>query len=638
MAQARRRTPVSSAPRRTEAPPWAWYSEGSAANFRRFIKKIIHWGESDAARRVGLMDLTPIVGNGEAGGLDGTKGGGYRAWWRERDGTAISAVLMAYPVSLPPPLLRDTKYDDPSETLRLAKVHPVRPPQLQQGARWVIVAAADAPSWHEEWASPLHRMLAPVPDLDWDNALPAEYAPLKLSYKTRNQLPVFLSDELAESLLNRLQEMAYTTTLLQHEPSDAAWAHSECAHTQAHIVTDADYEAEMCGLTLTLSVGDTSRETLLPALRRRGLQLPAGGFLVLPHTPLRPRYPTQLWTSADSGERPGAPRLANLLYKAVRSPALLPADVAPLLLDARADCVTHSVVLQDTPQIPAQGTESRADSGIESLKSERDDARAQLKALQEKVSDLEAALQEAAAANEKLTEELGDDAQRELREITAAALAQRDEVAEYTELLEAEVDDQIRRAAYWRGQAIAQGRPGADPPAEPDSSVPGSWVELGELLAEATEHLVFPNWDAVGQVLPAQRSWLSRTLRACQALEDYADCRVQAVKDGGELPNDLVHFAAYLTSQRRNAAIPASMWSMGEGMAVVNSARLYERRIFPVPLGVSPSGAAYMGAHLRIGNGRVWSPRMHLLDDTANTGKIIIGYVGPHLPTSLANC
>ena len=625
---------MSSAPRGTEAPSWAWYSEGSSPNFRRFMKKIIHWGSSDTAVRKGLTDLSPISQTGP----DNLKGGGYRTWWRERDGTAVSAVLMAYPVT--PTLavpLRDSRADDPG-ALHMVKVNlnHVESPQPQQGARWVVVAAADAPAWQEEWSSPLHRMLTPVPDLEWDNALPAQYAPLKLSYGTRNELPTFLSYDLAESLLGRLQQMAYTTTVLHHEPSDASWAYgpdNPPSWTRS-LIEDAAYEQCSLGLTLTLTVGDTSRETLLPALRRRGLQLPPGGALVLPHTPLRPRYPTRPWVSAGN-ERPGVPRISNVVYRAVRSPALLPADVASLLQGAREDCLTHSANLRDAPRIPAQSVVG-ADPGSESLRAERDDARAQLKALRERMSDMEAALQEATAANEKLEAELSNEAHRELREITAAALAQSDEVAQYAELLEVEVDDQLRRAAYWRGQAILQGRPGTEPPAEPDSSVPQSWTELGELLAETTERLVFPDWEVVSQGLAPQRSWISRTLRACQALEDYADCRVQAIRDNA-VPNDLVHFAAYLMSETRNAVIPASMWSLGEGVSVVNDERLYERRVFPVPVETSPSRMAYMGSHLRIGQGSGCAPRMHVLDDTGNSGKIIIGYVGPHLPNRLTN-
>ena len=41
-----------------------------------------------------------------------------------------------------------------------------------------------------------------------------------------------------------------------------------------------------------------------------------------------------------------------------------------------------------------------------------------------------------------------------------------------------------------------------------------------------------------------------------------------------------------------------------------------------------------MLAHIRISQGES-SPRLHFLDDTRDkTGKIHIGYIGPHLPTA----
>ncbi len=119
-------------------------------------------------------------------------------------------------------------------------------------------------------------------------------------------------------------------------------------------------------------------------------------------------------------------------------------------------------------------------------------------------------------------------------------------------------------------------------------------------------------------------------------MEDYASCRAAAGASEGakDLPADLAHFGTYLASPARHAPIPVSMWAMKESMTVTASKSLYAKRVFPVPVEVSPEGRAYMGAHLLIGGVRPRAPRMHVLDDTGRSGLFVIGYLGPHLLTS----
>ena len=44
-----------------------------------------------------------------------------------------------------------------------------------------------------------------------------------------------------------------------------------------------------------------------------------------------------------------------------------------------------------------------------------------------------------------------------------------------------------------------------------------------------------------------------------------------------------------------------------------------------------------MGAHVRIAKYGSVSPRMHYYNDAAGTGKIYVGYIGPHLPNFRTN-
>jgi hypothetical protein len=89
---------------------------------------------------------------------------------------------------------------------------------------------------------------------------------------------------------------------------------------------------------------------------------------------------------------------------------------------------------------------------------------------------------------------------------------------------------------------------------------------------------------------------------------------------------------AYLTSdeiighkctQRQHAA--------SESESVRSRKAWLDERLFPVPSGVHPGGRVHMLAHFRPSHNNTFAPRMHYYDDTANTGKVYIGYIGRHL-------
>lgn len=58
-------------------------------------------------------------------------------------------------------------------------------------------------------------------------------------------------------------------------------------------------------------------------------------------------------------------------------------------------------------------------------------------------------------------------------------------------------------------------------------------------------------------------------------------------------------------------------------------------RSFPVPVEVNRAGRADMFEHFKLGRAQRKDPRMHYLDDTVGTGKVYVGYVGPHLVNSM---
>lgn len=83
---------------------------------------------------------------------------------------------------------------------------------------------------------------------------------------------------------------------------------------------------------------------------------------------------------------------------------------------------------------------------------------------------------------------------------------------------------------------------------------------------------------------------------------------------------------------------PVTRVAMVESDSVRNDRKFRQQRMLPVPLEVDASGKVFMEAHIKIDNkGRI-APRIHFYDDTAGvTGKVIVGYVGPHLSNTRTN-
>lgn len=78
----------------------------------------------------------------------------------------------------------------------------------------------------------------------------------------------------------------------------------------------------------------------------------------------------------------------------------------------------------------------------------------------------------------------------------------------------------------------------------------------------------------------------------------------------------------------------ASRVAMGESVSVQRSERMASARSFPVDPALDLSGCRVMVAHVKLDQGET-APRLYFLDDTrGKTGKIHIGYIGPHLPTA----
>ncbi|MDR0481694.1 MAG: hypothetical protein LBH13_00815 [Cellulomonadaceae bacterium] len=124
--------------------------------------------------------------------------------------------------------------------------------------------------------------------------------------------------------------------------------------------------------------------------------------------------------------------------------------------------------------------------------------------------------------------------------------------------------------------------------------------------------------------------WAGKTWGALLALSDYskasregrANCDVH-----GYLQNTPAGYRGYSANKHTSV----------ESEDVENNPKFFNARVFTVPSSVSPDGSAAMMAHFKIAQSGLVSPRLHYLDDTARSGLIVVGYIGPHLPTQKTN-
>ena len=125
--------------------------------------------------------------------------------------------------------------------------------------------------------------------------------------------------------------------------------------------------------------------------------------------------------------------------------------------------------------------------------------------------------------------------------------------------------------------------------------------------------------------IPQATVWGDTTWRGLRALAAYArHCREE-------------HFSGGFW-EWCNSGFPES-WpatdkklSMTESETVRNAPKFNDRRLLPVAREVHPSGRTYMYSHLKIAEGgKDLAPRVYFHDDTdGSTGKVHIGFIGPH--------
>lgn len=170
----------------------------------------------------------------------------------------------------------------------------------------------------------------------------------------------------------------------------------------------------------------------------------------------------------------------------------------------------------------------------------------------------------------------------------------------------------------------------AEPPATSERLAHVRPQGFAGVFAAAREHLplvVLPDRveSQVAELTahPKVSSWAARTWAILLTLQDYAEARAAG--------KPVTSSRSFMEGQSR-PLFPPNQLKIGETTMVSTNRKFRAERTFPVPVEVDPSGRVYMEAHARVdAGGKYPAPRLYFHDDTAGTGKIFVGYVGPHL-------
>lgn len=161
---------------------------------------------------------------------------------------------------------------------------------------------------------------------------------------------------------------------------------------------------------------------------------------------------------------------------------------------------------------------------------------------------------------------------------------------------------------------------------------PGSFDELLKWV-ESLDHVRFEG-DA-DKVLDLDEHdpvglWAKKAWDALVALEDYG-----RAKSTGDWARDVQGYLERTPDGCRGYS--ANRHGHDESSDVRSNPALWQKRVFAVPRCVADDGEVFMGAHFKITQQGLISPRLHYFDDTTRSGLVYVGYIGPHLPTKKTN-
>ena len=187
----------------------------------------------------------------------------------------------------------------------------------------------------------------------------------------------------------------------------------------------------------------------------------------------------------------------------------------------------------------------------------------------------------------------------------------------------------LRRRLSAIGQHTDAQRPVTEYEAEP--AAPESFADLLERI-EDLDAIVWTGDSKKATDLDAHNPlglWAGKTWEMLLALQDYAVERAadRAINVDHYLMNTPPHLHGY----------PANRHAPDESETVKTTKKFSRVRFLPVPRHVDTLGKVFMGAHFKIAQYGIVSPRLHYVDNVHGDGKIYVGYIGPHLPTGNTN-
>jgi hypothetical protein len=244
-------------------------------------------------------------------------------------------------------------------------------------------------------------------------------------------------------------------------------------------------------------------------------------------------------------------------------------------------------------------------------------------AVSERLQDLQARATLAEEARQELARRLEDE---QLEHALAAQTGE--ESALQLQVANGQLQH-FRQLLRQNGRAAAAWTP---PSRMAEAARPGSFDDLLEMLSEL-EHIVFTGNPEVTVTLDEYDplgTWAGKSWDALLALNDYIQASRAKLCDrdvDGYLRNTPAGYWPF----------PANRHARDESDDVRNNARFRAARMLPVPRAIHACGQTFMGAHFKIAQSGMISPRLYYLDAKTQAGSIYVGYIGKHLPTKRTN-
>lgn len=313
-------------------------------------------------------------------------------------------------------------------------------------------------------------------------------------------------------------------------------------------------------------------------------------------------------------------------------PGMPPAEVSarPKGMPAESEAETRTGVVREAEFLTQLAALLRETTGAEVEPSDAETVLANLATLATASSDIDNAQADLRIRLDELSERVIQ-TELDLREVRVQLEDEQLDHAQTTQdLTRAESErDQLRLELNTLGHGDIAWSVSGD---EAVASLPESLTELLQRLPELG-HVRFTGDLESARALEEHDpvgTWAAKTWSALEAVNGYAESKAEGLFSG--------NVDTYLQSPPPGRpGYSRQRHARDESEPVKSNDRFHDARMFAVPTAVEPSGQVFMGAHFKIAQFGMISPRLHYFDATAIDGTIYVGYIGPHLPTKKTN-